>query len=51
MAMIKSFKPGKRFLNLYNPLKEGIGSYDVHYINAHKRKDKHKKQINGRRAA
>ena len=23
---------------LYNPSKEGIGCYDVHYINAYKRK-------------
>jgi hypothetical protein len=31
------------FIHLYNPKKEGLGSYDVHYINAYK-KDKHKKQ-------
>ena len=28
-----------RFIHLYNPKKEGLGSYDVHYINAYK-KDK-----------
>ena len=28
-----------RFLNLYNPKKEGIGLYDINYINAYK-KDK-----------
>ena len=27
------------FIHLYNPKKEGLGSYDVHYINAYK-KDK-----------
>ncbi len=28
-----------RFFNLYNPKQEGIGSYDINYINAYK-KDK-----------
>tara|TARA_B100001250_G_C19209013_1_gene532816 strand:+ start:238 stop:399 length:162 start_codon:yes stop_codon:yes gene_type:complete len=34
-------KSGSRngFIHLYNPKKEGLGSYDVHYINAYK-KDK-----------
>lgn len=31
------------FIHLYNPKKEGLGSYDVHYINAYK-KNKNKKQ-------
>ncbi len=31
-----------RFIHLYNPKKEGLGSYDVHYINAYK-KDKNRK--------
>tara|TARA_Y100001968_G_C18885844_1_gene493862 strand:- start:268 stop:429 length:162 start_codon:yes stop_codon:yes gene_type:complete len=26
-----------RFIHLYNPKKEGLGSYDVHYINAYKK--------------
>ena len=30
------------FIHLYNPKKEGLGSYDVHYINAYK-KDKNQK--------
>tara|TARA_Y100001968_G_C19035772_1_gene562021 strand:+ start:239 stop:394 length:156 start_codon:yes stop_codon:yes gene_type:complete len=25
------------FINLYNPKTEGLGSYDVHYINAYKK--------------
>ena len=25
------------FIHLYNPRNEGIGSYDVHYINAYKK--------------
>ena len=35
-------KPQSRdgFIHLYNPKKEGLGSYDVHYINAY-RKNKH----------
>ncbi len=39
--MIMNFKTNSRngFIHLYNPKKEGLGSYDVHYINAHK-KDK-----------
>ena len=28
------------FIHLYNPKEEGIGSYDVHYINAYKNKKK-----------
>ena len=27
------------FIHLYNPKKEGLGSYDVHYINAYKKKN------------
>jgi len=30
------------FIHLYNPKKEGLGSYDLNYINAYK-KDKHLK--------
>ena len=26
-----------RILHLYNPKEEGLGSYDVHYINAYKK--------------
>jgi len=28
-----------KFIHLYNPKEEGLGSYDIHYINAYK-KDK-----------
>ena len=34
-----------RLSHLYNPKKEGLGSYDVHYINAY-RKDKNKQNKN-----
>jgi len=39
-----SSKSRNRFIHLYNPKKEGLGSYDVHYINAYK-KDKSLKKI------
>ena len=37
--MNKYSKSRNGFIHLYNPKEEGLGSYDVHYINAHK-KDK-----------
>ena len=37
--MNKSRTDRNGFIHLYNPKKEGLGSYDVHYINAYK-KDK-----------
>ena len=37
--MNKYSKSRNRFIHLYNPKKEGLGHYDVHYINAYK-KDK-----------
>ena len=40
--MNKNSKSRNGFIHLYNPKKEGLGSYDVHYINAYK-KDKSKK--------
>tara|TARA_Y100001968_G_C18974534_1_gene533861 strand:+ start:356 stop:517 length:162 start_codon:yes stop_codon:yes gene_type:complete len=43
------------FIHLYNPKKEGLGSYDVHYINASKNKNiiknNQKKNSNERFAA
>ena len=34
------------YIHLYNPKEEGLGSYDVHYINAYQKKEKRKyKQI------
>ena len=38
----KNSKSRNGFIHLYNPKKEGLGSYDVHYINAYK-KDKNQK--------
>ena len=40
-------------IHLYNPKKEGLGSYDVHYINASKKIEKTKKlkQSNNERYA
>jgi len=40
--MNKNSKSRNGFIHLYNPKKEGLGSYDVHYINAYK-KDKNQK--------
>ena len=37
--MYKNINSRNGRLHLYNPKKEGLGSYDVHYINAYK-KDK-----------
>ena len=41
-------KPAKNHrrpsLHLYNPIKEGLGSYDVHYINAYKKNERVKKE-------
>ena len=35
--MNKNSKSRNRFIHLYNPKEEGLGSYDVHYINAKKK--------------
>ena len=37
--MFKKSTARNGFIHLYNPKKEGLGSYDVNYINAY-RKDK-----------
>ncbi len=42
--MNKKSKSRNGFIHLYNPKKEGLGSYDVHYINAYK-KDKRLKNM------
>ena len=39
--MYKYIKSRNGLIHLYNPKKEGLGSYDVHYINAHKKDKKH----------
>ena len=33
------------FIHLYNPKKEGLGSYDVHYINAYKKDESLKNKL------
>lgn len=33
-------------IHLYNPKKEGLGTYDVHYINAYKKEKNLKNKIN-----
>ncbi len=35
--MNKISKSRNGLIHLYNPKKEGLGSYDVHYINAYKK--------------
>ena len=44
--MKKISKSRKGLLHLYNPKKEGLGSYDVHYINAYKKDKRLKKELN-----
>tara|TARA_B100000965_G_C19012934_1_gene507486 strand:- start:15 stop:176 length:162 start_codon:yes stop_codon:yes gene_type:complete len=40
--MNKNLNSRNGSIHLYNPKKEGLGHYDVHYINAHKNKNKPK---------
>ena len=40
--MNKKSNHRNRFIHLYDPKKEGLGTYDIHYINAYK-KNKHSK--------
>ena len=52
--MNKDLKSKKRSIHLYNPKEEGIGSYDVHYINAYKNLKRFKNNLSkheGRYAA
>ena len=44
--MNKNSKTRNGFIHLYNPKKEGLGSYDVHYINAYKNYKKLKTNLN-----
>tara|TARA_B100000945_G_scaffold217945_1_gene175872 strand:- start:816 stop:992 length:177 start_codon:yes stop_codon:yes gene_type:complete len=44
--MNKNSKSRNRFIHLYNPKEEGLGSYDVHYINAHKKNKSLKNNLN-----
>ena len=38
--MKKTSNSRNKFIHLYNPKEEGLGSYDVHYINAYKKKNR-----------
>ena len=53
--MNKNSKSRNGLFHLYNPKKEGLGSYDIHYINAYKKdirlKDGLNKNEKGRYAA
>ncbi len=53
--MNNNSKSRNGFIHLYNPKQEGLGSYDVHYINAYKKdkslKNKLKKSDRERYAA
>ncbi len=53
--MNKISKSRNRLFHLYNPKEEGLGSYDVHYINAYKKDKRLKNELNksnqGRNAA
>ena len=43
--MNKISKSRNGLIHLYNPKKEGLGSYDVHYINAYKKNKSIKNRI------
>ena len=42
--MNKYYNSRNGFIHLYNPKEEGLGHYDVHYINAHKKKKEIKRK-------
>ena len=46
--MNKKLKSRNGFIHLYNPKEEGLGSYDVHYINAYKKDKSIKNNLNKR---
>ena len=37
MNMNNKNKSRSGYIHLYNPKEEGLGSYDIHYINAYKK--------------
>ena len=43
--MNKNRNSRNRFMHLYNPREEGLGSYDVNYINAFENDKKSKKEL------
>ena len=44
-TMNKNSNSRTGFVHLYNPKKEGLGSYDVNYINAYKKDKRSKNQL------
>ena len=46
--MNKNSNSRNGFIHLYNPKEEGLGSYDVHYINAYKKNKSKKNQLKER---
>ena len=44
--MNKNNNSRNRFIQLYDPKKEGLGSYDVHYINAYKKIKNKRSKLN-----
>ena len=44
--MNKNSNSRNGFIHLYNPKEEGLGLYDVHYINAYKKNKSVKNKIN-----
>ena len=47
--MNKNSNYRNRSIHLYNPKEEGLGAYDVHYINAYKNKKNLKPNLNKKR--
>tara|TARA_Y100001968_G_scaffold324818_1_gene364930 strand:- start:685 stop:852 length:168 start_codon:yes stop_codon:yes gene_type:complete len=45
MIMNKKLNIRNGFYHLYNPKEEGLGAYDVHYINAYKKQTKIRSQL------
>ena len=41
----KNSYSGNGSIHLYNPKKEGLGAYDVHYINANKKNKRLKREV------
>ena len=44
--MNNNSKSKNGFIHLYNPEEEGLGSYDIHYINAYKKNKSLKNNLN-----
>ena len=53
--MNKNLRSRNELFHLYNPKKEGLGLYDIHYINAYKKDKRLRNKLNknhkGRNAA